>query len=107
MIEKRRLPRHQLHVPISFGFGHGTTTDVSATGVRFESRRVLEKGTAITFELSLPDAMQHGVVVRCEGTVVRAEVRQGKTFIAATIDQLTFDAIAMAASETERKGATS
>jgi hypothetical protein len=99
MIEKRRLPRHQLHVPILFGFGQGVTTDVSATGVRFESRRMLDKGTAIEFELALPDAIQRGIVVRCEGKVVRTEVRQGKTFIAATIDNLTFDAIAMAAAE--------
>lgn len=106
MIEKRRLPRHQLHVPIMFGFGHGMTTDVSATGVRFESRRSLDKGTAITFELSLPNAMQQGVIVRCEGTVVRTETRQGKTLIAATIDHLTFDAIAMAAAETDTKGAS-
>ena len=106
MIEKRRLPRHQLHVPIMFGFGQGMTTDVSATGVRFESRRSLDKGTSITFELALPNAVQQGVIVRCEGIVVRTEVRQGKTFIAATIDQLTFDAIAMAAAEAETKGAS-
>ena len=92
MNEKRRLPRHQLHVPITFGFGHGMTTDVSATGVRFETRRVLEHGTAIAFELALPDAVQRGIVIRCEGRVVRTEVRQGKTFIAATIDNLTFAA---------------
>ena len=80
------------------------TTDVSATGVRFESRRVLEKGTAIEFELALPDAVQKGFVVRCEGIVVRSEVRQGKTFIAATIDHLTFDAIALTAHERDNEG---
>lgn len=106
MLEKRRLPRHQLHVPISFGFGVGTTTDVSAAGVRFESRRVLDRGTAIVFELALADAVQRGIVVRCEGRVVRTELRQGKTYIAATIDNLTFDAIATAAAEAESKGAS-
>jgi len=89
--EKRRLPRHQVRVPIAVSGVSGTTTDVSAAGVGFESSVLLEPGTPIAFALQLPGA--GGIVARCEGHVVRAEGRHETMFVAATINTIQFDTI--------------
>jgi hypothetical protein len=90
-IEKRRLPRHQVRVPIALGGTLGVTTDVSAAGVGFESALFLDPGTPIEFALQLPGA--GGIVARCEGQVVRAEGRHERTFVAATINSIQFDTV--------------
>jgi hypothetical protein len=90
MIEKRRLPRHQLRLPISFGSASSFTTDISAGGVRFEAQPLLHAGSEIEFALTLRESGEKPVCVECRGRVVRVEIRGGKTFVAATIDEMVF-----------------
>ena len=90
MIEKRRLPRHQLRLPISFGNASSFTTDVSAGGVRFEAQPLPSTGSAIEFSLTLRESGEKPLCVECRGRVVRVDSDGGKTFIAATIEEMTF-----------------
>ena len=90
MIEKRRLPRHQLSLPICFGSANSFTTDVSASGVRFEAQPLFPAGSEIEFALTLRESGERPVLVECRGRVVRIETRSGRTFIAATIEEMTF-----------------
>ena len=90
MIEKRRLPRHQLRLPITFGTVSSFTTDVSAGGVRFESQPLVKAGSEIEFALTLRESGEKPVCVECRGHVVRVETHGGKTFVAATIDEMHF-----------------
>jgi hypothetical protein len=90
MIEKRRLPRHQLRLPISVGSASTFTTDVSAGGVRFEAQPLLTAGSEIEFALTLRESGEKPICVECRGRVVRVETRGGRTFIAATIEEMKF-----------------
>lgn len=82
--DRRRAPRHELHLPIQVSeAGVGITHDVSASGVSFESREPLEAGSKIQFELALSHT---GLFLHCDGVVVRCEVRDGRVCVAATID---------------------
>lgn len=90
MIEKRRLPRHNLRLPIAIGETRSFTRDVSASGVCFECQPVLGPGSEIEFALTLREAGERPVCVECRGQVVRVETRGGKTFVAATIDEMWF-----------------
>lgn len=68
------------------------TTDVSASGVRFEAQPSFPAGSAIEFALTLRESGERPVVVNCHGRIVRVETRSGKTFIAATIEEMKFAA---------------
>ena len=92
ILEKRRLPRHQVRVPIALSGTSGMTTDISAAGVAFESSVVVDPGMPIEFALQLADAWP-GIVARCEGHVVRVEGRHEKTFVAATINSIQFESV--------------
>ena len=87
--DRRREPRHQMVVPLSVADAVGYTTDVSASGVRFEFNSLITPGSVIEFELAL-NGMSVPVQVRCLGRVVRVEARGFKTYIAATIESMNF-----------------
>ena len=90
--ERRRLPRHQMQVPMLLdGQTHARTIDVSAEGVRFETTEMLAPGTVIVFSLRLKDAGFGDLALQCEGRVVRVEARHERTFVAATIDSIQFN----------------
>lgn len=89
MVEKRRQPRHRLRVPVQFEDALGLTTDLSGSGIRFESTRPLDAGSAITFSLKLGSTGTEGLL-HCGGQVVRVETFEERAFIAATIDEIQF-----------------
>ena len=63
--------------------GGGVTRDVSATGVAFEFREPLPAGVPIQFDLALSHSE---LSLHCDGVVVRCEMREGRVYVAATIE---------------------
>lgn len=88
--ERRTVTRHEVHVPIEVSnIGRGQTIDISSNGVAFVLDQLLSPGVPITFRFALSAG---GVVLHCEGQVVRAEPLDKGAFTAATIDNIAFDA---------------
>lgn len=77
-------------VPVAVEDRWGVTTDVSSSGVRFETDRFFPAGSQIAFSLALRNHGSEGLI-RCEGQVVRVDEFRERAFIAATIDQIRFD----------------
>lgn len=82
------MTRFSVRLPIAIeGFGEGSTTDMSQSGIAFLVNGAIERDREIRFELKLDP----GVIVECAGYVVRVEERDAKTFAAATIRELSFE----------------
>jgi hypothetical protein len=77
--DRRKAPRFQVALPVEFPEGTGTTRDLSACGVFFDTGRIFALGEVIQFALVLEyiDPRQP-VRLQCRGQVVRLE-RQGDT----------------------------
>jgi c-di-GMP-binding flagellar brake protein YcgR len=76
------------------------TADISAGGVLFHTRAVLELGTVIGFRIVLPAVVlgtDTDVLVNCSGRVVRSTEESGKTAVAAVIDEYCFERVFSAA----------
>ena len=76
------------------------TADISAGGVLFHTRTILEVGTLIRFRIVLPAAVlgtDSDVLVNCAGRVVRSSQESGKSSVAAVIDEYCFERVFCAA----------
>ena len=90
-LERRTLPRRAIHLPVVLDDRCGVTTDVSATGVRFEADHQIELGSAIQFAVAFSGNPRGNYWLRCEGRVVRVEANGKRVYVAATIDRIAFD----------------
>lgn len=68
------------------------TRDVSFRGLYFVAEHGFEVGARIEFILTLPKeiTLATDVHIRCQGLVVRAEARGGRTGVAASIERYEF-----------------
>jgi hypothetical protein len=76
------------------------TADISAGGVLFHTKAVLEIGATIRFRIVLPAAVlgaDTDVLVNCTGRVVRSLDEKGKKAVAAVIDEYCFERVFSAA----------
>lgn len=76
------------------------TADISAGGVLFHTKAVLDVGTEIGFRIVLPAVVlgtDTDVLVKCSGRVVRALDDKGKKAVAAVIDEYCFERVFSAA----------
>jgi c-di-GMP-binding flagellar brake protein YcgR len=72
------------------------TADISAGGVLFHTRTAMDVGTSIRFRIVLPAAVlgtHTDVLVNCTGRVVRSAQDNGKSAVAAVIDEYCFERI--------------
>jgi hypothetical protein len=79
MEERRCAVRYQLSWPVILEDCSGMTSDISSSGVYFETDRELECGASIDFGLVLPETEDTACHLVCEGNVLRVE-RRGKEF---------------------------
>lgn len=91
-----RFPLH-LEVNIKWDNGemHATTENVSANGILFTSDPPLPVGSRIEFTLSMPAAVMgapEDVKLECVGRVVRQQIADGKSMVAAVIDEYSLKA---------------
>lgn len=107
MNDTRSSVRFPLKLPITIRTADmrehfAETADISAGGVLFHTKAVMEVGATIRFRIVLPAAVlgtDTDVLVNCTGRVVRAmdEAGQGKSAVAAVIDEYGFERIFSAA----------
>lgn len=101
MVEQRRSPRFDLHLPLRVtrtGVGQlsqdAQTRNISSRGVLFSSEADVPIGGAIEYVVTLADLQGMHVDLRCFGKVVRLEkpaVQQAPEYlIAATLDRYEF-----------------
>ena len=102
MLEQRRTPRFDLHLPLRVmrtGAGlmaqDAQTRNISSGGVLFSSEADVPIGGAIEYIVTLADLHGMHVDLRCFGKVVRleksaAEPRPPEYLIAATLDRYQF-----------------
>lgn len=74
MIEKRREERVTASLPVVLVDASGTTCDVSASGVFFETDASLVVGESIDFTVEF-DAPGGKRMLKCQGRVLRTEQR--------------------------------
>jgi hypothetical protein len=87
---QRAEERVNAKLPVEFEHGKGITRDVSASGVFFETNAACELGSELDFALEF-DSPGGPLLLRCKGTVVRVEQRDGKMGIAAKITESCFE----------------
>ncbi len=105
MADSRSSVRFPLRLPITVRTADARehfaeTADISAGGVLFHTRAVLDVGTVIRFRIVLPAVVlgtDTDVMVNCIGRVVRSLPDSGKTAVAAVIDEYCFERLYSAA----------
>jgi len=89
---RRQAQRISVALPVELERGKGVTRDVSASGVFFETDLLFSPGAPITFCLVLEHVTSVGPIrLRCQGTIVRVERRNGKVGVAVAIESHRFD----------------
>jgi hypothetical protein len=83
--ERRRMPRYPVSLVIEMELGKGTTRDISASGVYFETAELLAAGAPIRFTLVLEHADPSPLRVGYAGQVMRVEPRGTAFGVAAAI----------------------
>jgi hypothetical protein len=97
--ELRTSVRFPIRLPIAvksehFGQRTAETTDISAGGVLFNVDGEMEVGSPINFRIAMPATVlgtPTDVMVSCVGRVVRCTTENGKTAVAAVIDEYRFE----------------
>lgn len=95
--ERRASSRYRIALPVTLDDAHGSTRDVSTSGVFFTllrdpAARSLMLNDPIRFRLTLEHADPHGPLhIGCEGRVVRVEVEPEAVGVAVCIDAYDFD----------------
>jgi hypothetical protein len=78
--EQRADPRERLQMPLKLGTGEmAVTRDISAAGLYFEIKGLLEMQGQVDFELHLPEARMKFTSI---GEIVRVDHADGHTGIA-------------------------
>jgi hypothetical protein len=103
LFELRTGERYSLELPMtvrrqnSVSLLAGITSDLSMAGVRFSAETTLEVGTALEFEIALPEEVTGGatVVIHGYGRVVRSDdlalaEQAGNSGLACVIDSYEF-----------------
>jgi hypothetical protein len=95
--EVRCAVRFPLALPLSVDrngdWRPGTTLNISASGVLFETETPIPVGESITFFMRMPSAIlgtPQDVLVYCRGRVVRCSISHTLSQVAATIDDYQF-----------------
>jgi hypothetical protein len=99
--EKRAARRFALRIPVSVARGENLEPtepaqlrDVSARGISLYLESAVEKGSILTFTLTLPPeiTLTESIRVQCKGRVVRVENvgSSGKILVAAEIEDYQF-----------------
>jgi hypothetical protein len=83
--ERRKGERYKLALPMQLSDGTGTTCDVSATGIFFETESAYAIGETIRLLLYL----EHETL-QCEARVVRVEPRNGQFGVAVELVSYVF-----------------
>ncbi len=86
MSDKRRDERVRATLPVSFGGVRGTTCDVSASGVFFETNASFSVGEQIRFVVEF-DGPGGPMLLRCSGAVVRTERRDQTLGVAVVLGE--------------------
>jgi hypothetical protein len=86
--EARRDERVRALLPVTLGLSAGTTRDVSASGIFFETDAVIASGSSISFDIHI-DTGSGPMVMTCRGEVVRLEHGDGRIGVAVRIQQST------------------
>ncbi|HET7711075.1 MAG TPA: PilZ domain-containing protein [Thermoanaerobaculia bacterium] len=105
--DRRSQARHRINVPLALDGGAGTTIDMSAGGVLFETDQSPTVGSEISFTVFFIHAGSP-VALRCSGPVVRVASENGRVTVAAAIDQIQMDnpeSLASVVTEKERANA--
>jgi hypothetical protein len=82
--DKRREERVSAVLPVSLGNAEGTTCDVSASGMYFETSATFSMGDEIDFsvEFDAPDGKR---ILKCRGNIVRTVVHGNRLGVAVKI----------------------
>lgn len=80
--EQRRAPRFTVSLPVKVEGEEGVTSNVSISGVLFETKKSYAVGAPIKFRLTVSQMGPVPVSVECEGRVVRVDRHEGKNGIA-------------------------
>jgi hypothetical protein len=98
--DRRKAERFQVRLCVELQGGTGTTRDLSACGVFFETDRVLALGEVIQFAIILEHVdPSRPLRLQCRGQVVRVEQHGDTTGVAVAITAYRFDAQAYGAQE--------
>ena len=88
---KRREERVSAVLPVSLGNAEGSTCDVSASGMFFETSATFEMGCEIDFSVEF-DAPEGKRILRCRGSIVRTVVRGDRLGVGVKILESTMEA---------------
>ncbi len=83
--DQRREERVSAALPVDLGTATGITSDVSASGVYFETDVDYAPGSEIGFAIKLDGPRGKEMKFKCQGQIVRVEHRNGKVGVAAKI----------------------
>ena len=90
--DRRQARRYRVAVSVELEQGAGTTRDISAFGVFFETDLSCLPGATLSFSLVLEHVDPGGPVrLHCQGEVVRVERREGKVGVAVCFTSYRFD----------------
>ncbi len=84
MIDKRREERVTAALPVFLNDDVGTTCDVSASGMFFETSVSLAAGESIDFSVEF-DAPGGKRLLKCRGQIIRTEQRENRIGVAIRI----------------------
>lgn len=88
MIDKRSEQRIPATYPVNLGSATGITSDVSASGIFFETSADLSVGSPISFTVEF-DSPGGRKVLKCTGSIVRTETRSTGVGVAVRITEST------------------
>lgn len=89
--EHRRSERVPTELPVDLGTAKGTTRDVSATGIFFETDASYRFGSSISFAVEL-DTPAGKMLMKCQGEIVRIEPRLERVGVAVKITESKLEA---------------
>ena len=87
----RTEERVQATLPVHLGYAEGTTRDVSASGVFFETDAVYRVGNDIAFSVDM-NTPGGKMILKCSGRIVRLEPHEQRVGVAVTITESRLEA---------------
>jgi hypothetical protein len=91
MEPRRASRRFPLRIGVALDDQAGTTRDVSATGLYFETEEIFLSSKTLDFELLLPRPSGALLRLRCQGEVVRVEPAEDHVGVAVRFTHRPFD----------------
>ena len=93
--ERRTAPRYSIALPVEFAdanglLGNGCTLDISRTGVRFATDKLLPVGVRVVVGIDWPSSVEgNEVSLRMYGVIVRSEANEVAARITRSVFQRT------------------